>query len=248
MSDMKKSFKLVKYSLNFRGALIAAIAFFLVGTVFEITGDGSSLNAITSLYYGMPGAVIVNMFLFTQVPGMVRASRLSYYASTKAASLATLVCSLAVFTVLVVLRLSIAIPVAQHRVDEMWELGRFKLLPERLYFDLIKSAFIISFLIVYTSVAFRRFWISICIMVAVIMGVAFLGMVRVGFVENFELSVINGLKSFAGNMFVPLLLAISYAILLLGIAVFRLINTALFKYEIEEISYKNALKSAYSAR
>ncbi len=239
MKDILNSFKLVKYSLQFKTSLVAGLIFFFVGLLFELTG--SQMSNLTGLYLGVGATFLANLFLLTQVPGITRASRLSYITCTKASAIALFIYSMIAFTLFVTIRLNISMP----RILQNKDIPYF-MQAESMYMDILKSALFLAILMIYTAISFRRYIASLVLIIIGLLVYLYINRIRP--VAEFEVSLCRNMQAFAGDRFVSMLLAISYALLLVGVIAFWLINKMLFKYEIEPIVYRNAMKRAYANR
>ena len=239
MKDIINSFKLVKYSIQFKGSLAAGIIFFVVGILFELTG--SQMSSLTGLYLGVAATFVVNLFLLSQVPGIARASRLSYITATQASSIALFIYSMVAFTLFVTIRLNLSIPRLMKNDEKPYYMQN-----ESMYMDIMKTAFFLALLMIYTAISFRRYIVSLVLIFIGLLVYMYINRLRP--VAEFEVSLCREMQAFAGDRFIPLLLLISYALILLGVILFWLVNKMLFKYEIEPIVYRNAMKRAYADR
>ena len=240
MKELTKCFKLAKYSLQFKTSLLSAILFFIAAILFEVVG--SLMNLLAGFYFGLSGIFIASIFMLAEVSGMVRSSSICKKTVTTAAGISLLIYYIPAFALFVIMRLTLTIPHVIAGTELLKPYTRI----ESYYMDILKTAVFMAVMMIYAAVSFRRYILSFALMLVFLL--PYLYCSRITPVADFEFRLCRNMQAFAGNMFVPFLIAICYVIILAGVAAFMLISRLLHKYEIEPIVYRNAIRRAYSQR
>ena len=231
MKDIIKGFKLFRYGLQAKMIIILAIIFFVLGILFEFTDfSGSNLFSLSALYLSLTGMYIYQLVFTTTVSKLTQSSPLKKKLQTSIPAIITLSSSLFVRTVYVVIR-------CLRMTPEFLEENGFTWIDA--YSTILFMGIFIFVFLVYCSFSYKSFVFSLILLIGIFaLYIA---------VYDTQFSIANFCAKLLINDSNPILLiAVTYALVLLGGLLCYVISSLFYKKEISDISIRYAMRQAQS--
>ena len=233
------SFKFLRYGLQRKFMVIMGLLFLGMGLLFEFTGATGRPSPISfgGVYIVLAGLYTYQVAFTPCVSKMIAASPRNRMLRTSCPVIATGCSLMAAFTIYFLVRYFYTI---RHVVMNDPDLGN----PDYYYATFLFVAFLMAMILVYFSFSFRFYIISSILMAIVVIPFLILGTTS-NVLTKLSADIIDWFMSF-GSMGHALILLCSYIILLIGMLLCYIINVLLYRIEVSELTYRNALRQAAS--
>ena len=231
MKDLIKGLKLFRYGLQAKMIIILAIIFFVLGILFEFTDfSGSNLFSLGALYLSLTGMYIYQLVFTTTVSKLAQSSPLKKKLQTSIPAMITLGSSLFVLTVYVVIRCLRMTPEFLEDNGITWV---------NAYSTILFMGIFIFIFLVYCAFSYKSFVFSLIVLIAIFaLYIA---------VYDTQFSIANFCAKLLIDDSNPILvIAVTYAIVLLGGLLCYLFSLLLYKKDINDLSVRYALRQAQS--
>ncbi len=213
MCDLKKSLKLVLYSVGVKRQFAMVAIFLLVGIAIEVLTGCS--NMIGGFYIALVGTVPGQMLLLATVPNAVKASPYYYKITVKMSAVLNFLFELFCYTIVVIVH-SIYAVINPERADVSMTI-----------------VFIVGMVVFVTQVLYpmmyKHYWITFFVLMIFIMAL-FLPLGQ----------YIYGDKSMHFPM--PVYVLGGYALVILGMLGSIGVNHIFYKHELDPMTYKSMMK------
>ncbi len=234
MKNMIKYIKLLKYGLQLRTMVILAVIFFALGIVYELIDfNGTGIIPFSGLYLAISGMYIYQVVITASVSSLVQTSFVKRKLQTSVPVLFTTFCLLITYTIFVILRLNLAAGRTLD-ADPSADLTIF-------YVQIFSSAVLICLILLYFAFSFRFYVVSTIVLFIVLFPTLIL-FARSDW--SIAASVIDFVGSIIENFSHGTVIALSYAIILLGSALCYFVNVAFYRRPLSNIAYRTALRQA----
>ncbi len=213
MNDLKKSLKLITYSVGVKRQFAMVAVFLVIGIIIEIVTECS--NVLGGFYIALVGSVPGQMILLVTVPNAVKASPYYHKITVKMAAVLNFLFELFCYTIVVV-------------VHSIYAVGN----PERADVTL-DIVFIVGMVVCVTQILYpmmyKHYWITFFVLLAAVMALfAPLGQFIYGY-QSMHLPV-------------PVYVLGGYALVVLGMLGSLLVNHIFYKHELDPMTYKSMMK------
>lgn len=213
MFDLKKSIKLIGYSVGVKRQAAMVVILLIIGIIIEIATGCS--NVLGGFYIALVGTVPGQMILLVTVPNAVKASPYYHEITVKMSAVLNFLFEMIGFTVVVLI----------HGIYAIAN-------PERADVALT-IVFIVSMVVCVTQIIYpmmyKHYWIAFCVLMAGIMAL---------FAPLAEF--IYGDQSF--HLPYAIYIVGGYALVILGMLGGMLVNHIFYKHELDPMTYKSMMK------
>lgn len=213
MFDLKKSLKLVSYSVGVKRQMVMVAIFLVVGIAIEVITGCS--NVLGGFYIALVGTVPGQMILLVTVPNVVKSSPYYHKITVKMSAVLNFLFELFCYTVVVVIH-SIYAVIHPENADVSMTI-----------------VFIVGMVVFITQILYpmmyKHYWITFFILMILVMALfAPLG------------QYIYGEKSM--HFPIPVYVLGGYALVIIGMLVSMGVNHIFYKHELDPMTYKSMMK------
>ncbi|MGN0426545.1 MAG: hypothetical protein ACI4F0_01975 [Agathobacter sp.] len=213
MNDLKKSLKLITYSVGVKRQFAMVAVFLVIGIIIEIVTKCS--NTLGGFYIALVGAVPGQMLLLVTVPNAVKASPCYHKITVQMFAVLNFLFELFCYTIVVVIH-GIYAAVNPERADVS-----------------MNMVFIVGMVVFIAQVLYpmmyKHYWITFFVLLAAVMALfAPLG------------PFIYGYQSM--HFPIPVYVLGGYALVVLGMLGSMLVNHIFYKHELDPMTYKSMMK------
>lgn len=213
MNDLKKSLKLITYSVGVKRQFAMVAIFLVVGIIIEIVTKCS--NVLGGFYIALVGAVPGQMVLLVTVPNAVKASPYYHKITVQMSAVLNFLFELFCYTIVVVIHgiYAAANPEsADVSMDIVFIVGMVVFITQVLY-----------------PMMYKHYWITFFVLLIAVMGLfAPLGQFIYGY-QSMHLPM-------------PVYVLGGYGLVVLGMLGSMLVNHIFYKHELDPMTYKSMMK------
>jgi len=222
INDLKLGFKVIPYGLNFKGSIVSYILFFILGLVMEITSPDMGLGV---LYVAIGSLLVVQLINSITCSTMVQTSPYKKRLQT------VIPCILGGGYLLVTHTLVLGAKWIGFQANFI-DLEEAYAMEEAYANSVIMSSVMLILVVVYMAAALKRFWVSTVIFIVVF----------IGLFSTSTVSRILGDNAIWFTMEPPVAIALSYAMVLIGVICMYVISRILYKKDFSKVTFETALK------
>ncbi len=236
MDSIKKYFKMIKYGLQVRTMIILTVIFFVLGIIYELIDFNSNgIIPFSGLYLGIAGTYIYSVLMTPTVSALIQTSAMKRKLQGAVPAIFAGACTLITFTVFMLLRFFVGLPrllKADPGADTTI-----------IYVNTFCTAVLLAVLFIYYSFNYRYYVVSTVALCLVLIPTLFI-FIRIDWPLARDIfKFISGITEAVGGGAV---IALSYVIILIGIAMCYGFNLLLYRKPISALAYRAALRQAES--
>lgn len=223
-ADIKLGVKIMKFGLNFKSTMIMLALFLGVGIIFTvidpISGD-EGVVAIGGMYMMMTGVYLGQMIMTSTISRYIQSSPCKRKLQTRIPSIIASVFMVFVYS------LYVGIKVVQIKIFGCYATEE---LFQKQTITVMLTAVMGFAMIIYLGMVYKKYLLGMILLFLTVLPLM-MAIMKTGIYEILNFNISFGLA-----------IAIGYAIIILGSFISYFLSCAVFKLDINENSYKNALK------